>query len=87
MKLYVCVDDTDDLTKSTSTGKISDLIGNRIVEMGGVMEQGITSYTTEQPTYTNERFSTRLNSDRQHTSAIPIIIIASTTAARAFPCE
>ena len=44
MKLYVCVDDTDDLTKSTSTGKISDLIGNRIVEMGGVMEQGITEH-------------------------------------------
>lgn len=44
MKLYVCVDDTDDLTKNTSTGKISDLIGSRIVEMGGVMEQGITRH-------------------------------------------
>lgn len=44
MKLYICVDDTDDLTKSTSTGKISDLIANRIVEMGGVMEKGITRH-------------------------------------------
>lgn len=44
MKLYVCVDDTDDLTKNTSTGKISDLIGSRIMEMGGVMEQGITRH-------------------------------------------
>ena len=25
MKIYICVDDTDDLTKSTSTGKIADL--------------------------------------------------------------
>lgn len=44
MKLYICVDDTDDLTKSTSTGKISDWIGARIVEMGGHMEKGITRH-------------------------------------------
>lgn len=44
MKLYVCVDDTDDLTKSTSTGKISDLIAKRLQEMGGVLEKGITRH-------------------------------------------
>lgn len=44
MKLYVCVDDTDDLTKSTSTGKVADMIANRIVEMGGTVDKGITRH-------------------------------------------
>lgn len=44
MKLYICVDDTDDLTKSTSTGKIADLISSRIEELGGRLEQGITRH-------------------------------------------
>ncbi|MCQ4635650.1 hypothetical protein NE619_02825 [Anaerovorax odorimutans] len=44
MKLYICVDDTDDLTKSTSTGKISDLIARRLEELGGVLEKGITRH-------------------------------------------
>lgn len=44
MKLYICVDDTDDLTKSTSTGKIADLIAQEIVGMGGTMEKGITRH-------------------------------------------
>ena len=44
MKLYLCVDDTDDLTKSTSTGRIADLIAGRLAELGGVLEQGITRH-------------------------------------------
>lgn len=44
MKLYICVDDTDDLTKSTSTGKIADLIAGRMQELGGRLEQGITRH-------------------------------------------
>lgn len=44
MKLYVCVDDTDDLTKSTSTGKISDMIAKKLVEMGGTLEKGVTRH-------------------------------------------
>lgn len=44
MKLYICVDDTDDLTKSTSTGKIADLIAKEIADMGGRAEQGITRH-------------------------------------------
>lgn len=44
MKLYICVDDTDDLTKRTSTGKIADLIAGEIVKMGGTMEKGITRH-------------------------------------------
>lgn len=44
MRVYVCVDDTDDLTKSTSTGTISELIANAIIDMGGVMQKGITRH-------------------------------------------
>ena len=44
MKLFICVDDTDDLTKSTSTGKISDLIAQKIVDMGGTLIKGITRH-------------------------------------------
>lgn len=44
MRLYICVDDTDDLTKSTSTGKIADLIAGEIVKLGGTMDKGITRH-------------------------------------------
>lgn len=44
MRVYVCVDDTDDLTKSISTGTISELIANAIIDMGGVMDKGITRH-------------------------------------------
>lgn len=44
MKLYICVDDTDDLTKSTSTGTIADMIAQRAKDMGGRLEQGITRH-------------------------------------------
>lgn len=44
MKVYICVDDTDDLTKSTSTGKIADRIAQEIIKMGGKLEKGITRH-------------------------------------------
>ncbi|MGN0702172.1 MAG: hypothetical protein ACI4KL_03225 [Lentihominibacter sp.] len=44
MRVYICVDDADDLTKSTSTGKIADLIAQEIVNMGGTMDKGITRH-------------------------------------------
>lgn len=44
MKLYICVDDTDDLTKSTSTGKISDRIARRLEESGARLEKGVTRH-------------------------------------------
>lgn len=44
MKLLICVDDTDDLTKSTSTGKISDSIANAVVDMGGILDRGVTRH-------------------------------------------
>lgn len=44
MKVYICVDDTDDLTKTTSTGRIADQIAKEIGGMGGRMEQGISRH-------------------------------------------
>lgn len=44
MKVYICVDDTDDLTKNTSTGKIADLIAKEIEKLGGSVEKGITRH-------------------------------------------
>lgn len=44
MRVYICVDDTDDLTKSTSTGKIADKIAQEIIKMGGTMDKGITRH-------------------------------------------
>lgn len=44
MRVYICVDDTDDLTKRTSTGKIADMIAKEIVKMGGTMDKGVTRH-------------------------------------------
>lgn len=44
MKVLICVDDTDDLTKSTSTGKIADRIAQRVADLGGTLEKGITRH-------------------------------------------
>ena len=44
-KVYVCVDDTDDLTKSTSTGSIAEEIGRRVSEeFGAEIHMGITRH-------------------------------------------
>ena len=45
MRIYICIDDTDDLTKSTSTGKIADMIGRAITEKyGGSLDKGVTRH-------------------------------------------
>ncbi|MGI5892639.1 MAG: hypothetical protein ACOX7H_07950 [Bacillota bacterium] len=44
MKILICVDDTDDLTKSISTGTIAEMIKDKIVSVGGIIEQGITRH-------------------------------------------
>lgn len=44
MRMFVCVDDTDDLTKSTSTGGIAELISMEVEKLGGVIRQGITRH-------------------------------------------
>ncbi len=44
VRVYICVDDTDDMTKSTSTGKIADLIAKELARLGGRMEKGITRH-------------------------------------------
>lgn len=45
MKTYlISIDDTDDVTKSTSTGKIAELIGEQLKEYGGRVEDGISRH-------------------------------------------
>lgn len=45
MRIYICIDDTDDLTKSTSTGKIADMIGRAITEKyDGRIDRGVTRH-------------------------------------------
>ena len=44
-RVYICVDDTDDLTKTTSTGSIADEIGRRVRERFGCeINMGITRH-------------------------------------------
>lgn len=44
MKFLLCVDDTDDLTKSTSTGTVSELISEQVIALGGTLEHGISRH-------------------------------------------
>ncbi|WP_051280801.1 hypothetical protein [Anaerovorax odorimutans] len=44
MRILICVDDTDDLTKTTSTGTIAELIEKEIKKLGGITELGITRH-------------------------------------------
>lgn len=43
-RIALCVDDTDDLTKETSTGKVAELIAACVAELGGAVELGITRH-------------------------------------------
>lgn len=44
IRYYLCVDDTDDLTKKTSTGKIAELIKREAETLGSTVEYGITRH-------------------------------------------
>ncbi|MGI5825354.1 MAG: hypothetical protein ACOX7J_07270 [Bacillota bacterium] len=44
MKILICVDDTDDLSKTTSTGRIAELIKKKVEKLGGVSDNGITRH-------------------------------------------
>ena len=44
MRVYLCVDDTDDITKRTSTGAVAEQIGKALVHQGAVLEEGITRH-------------------------------------------
>lgn len=44
MRVLICVDDTDDLTKETSTGEIAEKIAEAIKSMGGGEDKGITRH-------------------------------------------
>ena len=43
-RIAVCVDDTDDLTKSTSTGAVAEAIARQVVELGGLVELGVSRH-------------------------------------------
>lgn len=44
IRIALCVDDTDDLTKETSTGKVAELIAGRVAGLGGQVELGVTRH-------------------------------------------
>jgi len=45
MEILICIDDTDDLTKATSTGKIADAIEKKLLKNGVASESfGITRH-------------------------------------------
>ncbi|MGI6257946.1 MAG: hypothetical protein ACOYJU_07745 [Anaerovoracaceae bacterium] len=43
-RVLICVDDTDDLTKETSTGAIADMICEAVVGLGGRLNKGVTRH-------------------------------------------
>lgn len=44
IKILLCVDDTDDITKETSTGKVASLMAEEVVNLGGEIYLGITRH-------------------------------------------
>ena len=44
IRIAVCVDDTDDLSKSTSTGAVAEAIAQCVVELGGTIELGVSRH-------------------------------------------
>ena len=44
MEILICVDDTDDLAKTTSTGKIAEAIETRLIESAAFESKGITRH-------------------------------------------
>lgn len=44
MRIAVCVDDTDDLTKTTSTGKVADSLRDEVIALGGAIELGVSRH-------------------------------------------
>lgn len=44
IKVLICVDDTDDLTKKTSTGLIAQLISDELQKLGGTLQAGVSRH-------------------------------------------
>ncbi|MFV0441204.1 MAG: hypothetical protein ACK5LV_07940 [Lachnospirales bacterium] len=44
VKVLICVDDTDDISKETSTGKVAGLIEKELLKLGGKIHLGITRH-------------------------------------------
>ncbi|MGI6737500.1 MAG: hypothetical protein ACOX41_09380 [Anaerovoracaceae bacterium] len=60
MRILICVDDTDDLTKETSTGKIADAIAQAAAEEGARLIRGVTRHQlllSDQIDYTSHNSS------------------------------
>lgn len=84
MKLYICVDDTDDLTKATSTGKIADLILREVIQLGGTVEQGITRHQLllhEDIAYTSHNSSMCMVADLEMTTVDQVRTVAEVVLA------
>lgn len=43
-RILLCIDDTDDISKKTSTGRIAEAIADRLEKMGAVIIQGVTRH-------------------------------------------
>ena len=79
----VCVDDTDDITRDTSTGKIAKLIANKAAEFGGRLRFGVTRhqlllredvpYTSHNSSMAFEVFIPSANIEAFYQSAVEII--------------
>ncbi|SHJ54790.1 hypothetical protein [Parasporobacterium paucivorans] len=44
VKILVCVDDTDDISKKTSTGKVAEMMAGEVKKLGGEIVLGITRH-------------------------------------------
>ncbi|MCD7948353.1 MAG: hypothetical protein LUG13_08755 [Oscillospiraceae bacterium] len=44
MQVYICIDDTDDISKHTSTGAIAQKVAQALQRRGAVLEEGITRH-------------------------------------------
>ena len=81
--IIVCVDDTDDETRSTSTGKVAEMIASRVVELGGRIRLGITRHQlllSEDVPYTSHNSSMAFEAlvpesrvDELHDDAVKIL--------------
>ena len=93
MRIYICVDDTDDLTKSTSTGRIADMIGKAITKKyGGRVDKGVTRHQLlihEDIDYTSHNSSmctqVRTGDGAPHHDPLRLAYAVMKTAARLTP--
>lgn len=80
MKTYlISIDDTDDVTKSTSTGKIAELIGEQLKEYGGRVEDGISRHQlllSDEIAYTSHNSSMCIDIEIERWNLMEIVELA-----------